>query len=159
MYLLDFHYYGITESTFINSILNSKHIRIKIPENHGLDQTWYLCLYLSDGSKYVLDSMTTGVGGWDEVGSLRVTKQEEVANISYTEVDIASFETNSVQRIIYSTESVRAEVGLRLVDEVGKSILICAGVSAGSLTLSIPKNQKQYNPENDESDYTFESIM
>ena len=123
-------------------------IAYSLPRDHSLSEAWQCRIHFNSGTMFEFSSLCTGVGGWDEMGSLCIHEMENGT-------DKALFQKTMVEPIciakiecfIHDNTTVYCEAGMVFQDAHGKEVIIAAGVAPGSVSVSAPFSQEAFEPE------------
>lgn len=115
-----------------------------------------LRLHLSSGDVLAFCSKYTGVGGWDEIGSLNIKfeiNNNEIDPDVFVKVDIEKFHVNYYMMLVYEESEVYSESGICFINDKGEKLMILAAPSPGAVSVSIPGVKTEFKPEFSLSDY------
>jgi hypothetical protein len=124
-------------------------ISYQIPNNQNLTCTWCLRLIAEQGCVVTLSSKTGDLDGWQEVGFIKVSLEENHffdSGIS-TFNPIDNFEISSARLIIYKCDEYYSECGIVLVNKQGLSITISTSPAPGAVSVDAYFNKGAFSPE------------
>lgn len=92
------------------------------------------------------------VGNWKEVGSLNLSfkgkgQDTDSDSASWVIEPVSNFKIGNVESLIYEDQEVFSECGIALGDERDGEIIVAAGVSPGSVSISVPFSSCKFQPE------------
>ena len=121
-----------------------------LPESHTFKEAWLFRLVLDNGWIVDFSSICTGVGGWQEIGSLKLGFTREQTNVDTLRWQMkpwAEFRVESVERLIYEDADVYTECGIALKDPAHGEIVIASGTAPGSVSIAAPFSSDAFEPE------------
>lgn len=149
-YILPFQVKGVSDDQIKNSFENARVLECGIPKSHTFTQAWIFRLVLDNGWSIDFSSACTGVGGWDEVGSLNLDFSREkrpADTFPWVKKQVTDFNIKYVKRLIYQNPDVYAESGIVFIDSFGREILVVAGQGPGSVSIAAPFSDAEFRPE------------
>lgn len=158
-YVLPFQIEGVDRKTFIKFVHGKSVLGYSLPKDQMLKAAWDFCLFLDDDISISFSSATTGIGDWAEMGSLNInvcaipdSNALRYAD-KYVSKNLSLCVIKRVDQLVFRDEKVYSECGLVLCDGDGDEIIVAAGVSPGSVSVSLPSDKTQFEPELDIGDY------
>lgn len=121
-------------------LINSDISRIEIPFGQTLRNSYLVRLYLECGSFLEIHGLAERVRLKEEYGSLKVCymlEGETTDRGSMTAVEFSCFKVQSLQKIIYKSESVYCESGISLKNDKSEEIIILASDMPCALTIKL----------------------
>jgi hypothetical protein len=121
-----------------------------------LEQTWRFALNLDDGCKVVLSSIPIEIGKWKEIGCLNIALLRlppALNEAKWTIITIPNFFVESTEWLVVNDDEVYVECGITVKDRLQREIVVTAGVSPGSVSVSMPFSNNSFNPEFGSEDY------
>lgn len=112
-----------------------------LPKSQTLQAAWLFRLMLDTGWILDFSSACTGVGGWQEIGSLNLRFTREVSDgdaIDWSMNPLEDFRIVLVERLIFEDAEVYAESGIVLKDSTHREIVVAAGTAPGSVSIAVP---------------------
>ncbi|WMP18902.1 hypothetical protein [Thiothrix lacustris] len=157
-YILPYQIGGLAFSEIRLKLISSSIVGYSLPISQSLRETWDLHIYLDTGISITFSSACTGVGGWQEMGSLNMDfsgtmdmdKQVE-SKYSMTKFD-NPFLIEKIYSLVFHDNDIYSESGLIFVDPNGQEVIVATGVSAGSVSMRIPFDDN-FEPELAYNDY------
>ena len=121
-----------------------------LPESHTFKEAWHFRLVLD--TEWIVDfsSVCTGIGGWQEIGSLKLgftREQTHVDPIRWQMKPLAEFRVESIERLIYEDADVSTECGIALKDPTHGEIVIATGTAPGSVSIAASFSTDAFEPE------------
>ena len=156
-YILKYQIEGLNFSDIEPLFVGSKIVGYIFPKNQSLTTAWDFKLLFDNGKSIQFSSACTNVGGWDEMGSLNMSFSNYVSN-EYLDTNIyqkneISFSVTEIEKLIYESKNVYSEAGIIFVSNIGEEIIIAASVSPGSISVSTPFSEANFEPELSLDDY------
>jgi len=139
-YVLPFQVEGLSAGQLGKPFEASRVLAYGVPKSQTLEAAWLFRLILESGWILDLSSACTGVGRWQEIGSLNLAFAREGADataIEWVINPIEDFQIASVERLIFEDAEVYSESGITLKDTTHREIVVAAGVAPGSVSVSI----------------------
>lgn len=102
-------YNGASAEELENLILGNYIVGYELPKVQALESTWDFRLYLASGEMLAFSSKCTGVGGWDEIGSLSIKLKNNANDVSpdlFVKTSIDSFNVINCSLLIYEEGDV-----------------------------------------------------
>jgi len=155
-YRLLCQYVGVSAEDLGRLLVNNKVMAYEFPKSQLLESAWNFRLYFAGGEILAFSSKCTSVGGWDEVGSLSI---ELIKNIAvskagaFIKTNVEQFCVVSYSMLVYEKGNVYSETGIEFLDDEGMGLIIVAGPSPGSVSVSIPGILSELKPEFSISEY------
>lgn len=121
-----------------------------LPKSHTLRSAWLFRLVLDTGWTLDLSSACTGVGGWQEIGSLNLGFAREAPDndaIEWVMRSLEDFQVVSVERLIFEDAEVYAESGIVFTDSTHREIVVAAGTAPGSVSIAMPSSMDALQSE------------
>lgn len=121
-----------------------------LPRSQTLQAAWLFRLMLDTGWILDFSSACTGVGGWQEVGSLNLGFTQEASDadaIEWVMNPLGDFQIVSVERLIYEDAEVYSESGIVLKDSTHREIVVAAGTAPGSVSIAMPSSTSSLQSE------------
>ncbi|RUO62271.1 hypothetical protein [Pseudidiomarina insulisalsae] len=134
-------------------ILCSKLIGFEIPKSQNLTCTWSLRMFFEDRTDVLCcssDVSTSGSGGWQEYGYLKLNIVDESELDSRDKFNFCALEPivfSQVAKLVNEEDDVSAECGLLLTTDDGKQVLISTAPAPGAVTVKAEFNSGEYDPE------------
>jgi hypothetical protein len=147
---LPFQLEGLKREQLEDTLVGKCIVAYALPEGHSLECAWQCRFLLAHGSVLEFSSACTVVTGWQEVGSLNIKYSHSEADRSadiFKEVAVAKCHIAAIQRLIYEDSRVYSECGLVIHDLSGREVIVAAGVSPGSVSVSAPFSDESFSPE------------
>lgn len=142
-FVLPFQIEGIPADQVGTSFDAASVVAYGLPKSQALQAAWLFRLVLDTGWILDFSSACTGVGGWQEIGSLNLqfarTANEGDA-IEWVMNPLEDFRIASVERLVFEDEEVYAESGISFKDARHREIIVAAGTAPGSVTVALPSS-------------------
>ena len=157
-YILPCQFSDTTAEEFFHDLGANGMVALKVPSSQSLGCTWYLLIILESSVIYCLNAKCTGVGGWDEIGSLSVSKVlagelDELNKVDWMDYELSDFRSNECSYLKYDSVKISAEVGIELKDSSsGMSIQVLAAPPPGAVSVKCDFYESDFQPELDLSD-------
>lgn len=149
-YVLPFQVEGLSADQIGKPFEAARILAYGVPKSQTLEAAWLFRLILDSGWILDLSSACTGVGGWQEIGSLNLAfarEEGDATAIEWVINPIEDFQIASVERLIFDDAEVYAETGIALKDAAHREIVVAAGVSPGSVSVLIPASASPLQAE------------
>ena len=117
------------------------------PKTQTLSETWALLLRFDSGKVVKVSSIFSPVGGWQEMGSLLFSDGQEISHKEFSEVLIDGFLIEKNVGLCFEDEEVYAEVGIKLVSEDMRELIVMSSVSPGSVSVKSDFFSGDFVPE------------
>ncbi|MBT2337073.1 hypothetical protein J7E49_24615 [Variovorax paradoxus] len=140
-FVLPFQVEGLSADQIGKPFEAARVLAYEVPKSQTLEAAWLFRLILDTGWIVDLSSACTGVGGWQEIGSLNLGFAREGTDataIEWVINSIEDFQIASVERLIFEDAEVYAESGIALKDTAHREIVVAAGVAPGSVSVLMP---------------------
>jgi len=114
-----------------------------LPKSQTLQAAWLFRLMLDTGWILDFSSACTGVGGWQEIGSLNLGFTQEASDadaIEWVITSLEDFQVLSVERLVFEDAEVYAESGIVVTDSMHREIVVAAGTAPGSVSIALPSS-------------------
>lgn len=152
MFVLPFQVEGVSVDQIGATLRGATILAYGLPNAHSLKEAWLFRLVLDSGWTVDFSSACTGVGGWQEMGSLnlvfaRVTENE--ALLQWTMTPIVEFHVRMAERLVFRSDAIYADVGIVLTSSTDDEVIISAGIPPGSVSIAAPFSSEEFRPEND----------
>ncbi|TFF18253.1 hypothetical protein E3C22_22130 [Jiella endophytica] len=137
----------------LSSVLAGRHIAgFWMPFEQSFKMAWLFQLSLDNEMALEFWSDPVNAGGWEEVGVLcirLVSNPQERAGTTFEWVgaQIAPFIIAKVQVLVDERPDFQAECGLEFFNDKGEDLIVVAGISPGSVTISAPFDRQNFDPE------------
>ncbi len=128
-----------------------------LPKAQSLKEAWLFRIVLDSGWTVDFSSACTGVGGWQEMGSLNLVfarVSEDETSIQWTMTRIVEFHVRMAERLVFRRDAVYAEAGIVLTGSTGDEVVIAAGIPPGSVSIAAPFSTEEFQPGNDMAELT-----
>lgn len=167
-YILHYQTEGIDVADLKKKIKGLNVIAFSMPKSQSLACVWELRVYFSDRSAIDFSSAFTGVGGWNEIGSLNIKFYDELSmpdgldSDLYVKTKVNDFYISDVEFLIFRAEDVYSECGIIFIDSLKEEIIVMSGVSPGSVTMLTPFDKISFSPEFSYKDYqrlTYDQLI
>lgn len=119
-------------------------------------------LYLDRGEVLIFSSKCTGVGGWDEVGSLSIAlelKREEPIPSAFIKTDIDHIHVANYSMLVFERGDVYSEAGICFSSDSGERVIIAAAAVTGAVSVYLPKASQEFKPEFPIDEYEWAGKM
>lgn len=151
-YRLPVHYAGLTGQQFKDLIIYSSIIGYEISTKQSLNCTWILRFYFDNGTSIDISALCTNIGGWQEMGSLKIvfndekqTSQQDSNHL--VKRDIGYFEIARISLITFDNDNVYAECGVIFCNDKGDEFVIATAPAPGAVTVKLPSQSSEFQPE------------
>lgn len=147
---------NISKTDFIAKVTSFSVIGYELPKTQTLENVWYFGLCFSDDTNIYFMSKCTGVGGWQELGSLHVVLLSDNEKNKLTQmekIEIPKFQANDLFYLVYKNETVYAESGICMKNAEGQELVIVTAPAPGAVCVKLPDNNDEVKSEMDFSDY------
>lgn len=155
-YRLVCQYYGISAADLASVVLEKDFIAYELPKSQCLERSWSFRLYLASGEALVFTSKYTGIGGWDEQGSISI-EYESVGGgpdpSRFVKVNLDKFHIVSFGGLVYEEGNVYAESGIYFTDIEQRELIIISAAATCAVSVKIPGVESELDPEFSMSDY------
>lgn len=149
-FVLPFQVEGLPTEDFGKLFEGACVLAYGLPESHDFQTAWLFRLVLDSGWIVDFSSACTGVGGWQEIGSLNLAfarGQPERDPVKWMMTALADFQVASVDRLIYEDGDVYTECGLLLKDRTDREVVVATGTAPGSVSILVPLSANAFQPE------------
>lgn len=134
--------------------LTSRMVRgYRMHDGHTFGAAWGLTLLFDGQLSVEFSSACTMTAGWQEMGSLNIALSyvpDHVtadASSENREIPLPALSACRIDKITYEEDGFITECGLAIVGADGTEIIITSAASPGSVTVSTPFLQDQFDPE------------
>lgn len=152
IFVLPFQVEGISMDQIGATLRGAAILAYGLPKAHSLKEAWLFRIVLDSGWIVDFSSACTGVGGWQEMGSLNLVfarEPEDDASIQWTMTRIVEFHVLAAERLVFRSGAIYAESGIVLTSSTGDEVVIAAGIPPGSVSIAAPFSTEEFQPEND----------
>ena len=161
-YVLPFEFAGISGVEFTDKMVAAEIVGFSVPRKQSLRETWSFYLHNAAGLLFQFSALTTGIGGWQEMGSLKIVVSKAMASDEsqldseiYEYHRILPFQVSVIQAMVFEDESVYAECGILLAASDDRVIQIVCAPAPGSVSARISAIESEFLPELGLSDYAL----
>ena len=152
--LLQFQLEGADLESIRDTMCGHRVTAYGMPEGHTFHSAWEFQLHFDGSGTFIeFSSACTQVVDWQEVGSLNVRfvardeKYKASVGLELPKHDISFFAVEKVEVLVYEDDDVISECGLVLSGADGGEIIIAAGISPGSVSVSAPFATGSFEPQ------------
>lgn len=144
---------GIDVAELGNKFRHQNVCSVSRPAAQSLRQSWLAWLHLASGDVIEFSSSCTQVVGWQEIGSLNIRVIADVLRglpqvaASVAKIAISQFRIDQIDVLIYEDEDVVSECGIVFCEAGGSEIVVATGISPGSVSLAVPQQTEDFDPE------------
>lgn len=146
--ILRFQCENVDANELRNRLQSRSVVACALPDGHSFQAAWLFRIILDNSVTLEFSAASTEVVDWQEVGSLNIRLLESPEKqVAMVEMPIEPFSIYDVEKIIYEDEDVISECGLVFRARSGNEIVIAAGVSPGSVSISAPFANDPFEPQ------------
>jgi hypothetical protein len=131
--------------------LHNKHvISFRLAGKQTFQQAWDFEINFSDNVSAEFSSACTQLNGWHEIGSLnvRLWRRDEPSQYSAEVHQLMNdFTVDKIEKIVFEDEEIISECGLCFRSADGLRIIVAAGNSPGSVSVSMPGFDEKFSPQ------------
>jgi hypothetical protein len=149
-FVLPFQVEGLPASQLRVPFKKARILAFGLPESHTFEAAWLFRLVLDTEWTVDFSSACTGIGGWQEIGSLKLEFAPQQSNrdsIHWLMKPLANFRLELVERLVYEDADVYTECGIALKDSTHREIVVAAGTAPGSVSIAAPFSTDRFQPE------------
>lgn len=154
---------GVSSEGLARNLVGRTVTAYAMPPKHSLAAAWLFTLYFEDGHNLAFWSEFYSTVGWNELGVLVVSSPGKAIdgqrmNLELFRVEIPPIRIARCRKLLCEEDGFLAECGLLLASEDGKNVIIAAGISPGSVSVSLPSSQSNFSPLIDLLDCTWREL-
>jgi hypothetical protein len=147
-YILPIRCEGFQRSDLNARLAGTCIVAYSLPKDHSLAEAWQFRIHFDSGTVFEFSALCTGVGGWDEMGSLCI---REIANEGesslFGKTMVEPICVAKIECLVHEDTSVYSEAGIVFQDANGEEVIVAAGVAPGSVSISAPFSEEAFEPE------------
>lgn len=141
---------GLQRAEFVHALTAHTIVSFSYPGNQSLQEAWLFSFTLDSGWNVTFSSVCADIGDWKEVGYLNVAFSLTLPTLNETDwiiIGVNNFLIKSVEWLVVNNDEIYVECGLVVKDALDREIIVAAGVSPGSVSISSPFSNNSFIPE------------
>lgn len=148
---LPVQYGGDMPESTLSGLVGSRLQAFGLPDKHSLTTAWYFALSFDTGCWLVFSSACTDIGGWDEVGSinLEIHGDHDMGGKGdiFVWQTVEEFKVNMLGALRHENDRFCSDCGIFFDNGMGESLIICAGIPPGSVSVASGFSLLDFEPE------------